>query len=108
MVLRAIKGIEVNEETKAMDLIKEVGSKGYYLGKKHTLANMYKELYLVQLTDRNTREDWMSQGAKGLEEVAKEKVIEILREHVPEPLSESVLKEMELYVKEVEQRQGKV
>lgn len=105
MALRAAKGIEVSEQTKALELIKEVGIKGHYLGKKHTIDNMNKELFFVDLTNRDTRDDWVEKGSKSLDEVAKERVIEILEKHQPEPLPKSVQKEMELYVNEVEKRE---
>jgi trimethylamine--corrinoid protein Co-methyltransferase len=107
MALRAAGGIEVNEETKAIDLIKEVGLKGHYLGKKHTIAHMNKELFFVDVTNRDTREVWEEKGSRRLDEVAQEKVREILEKHRPEPLPYSVQREMELYIKEVEKRENR-
>lgn len=105
MALRVARGIDVNEQTQAVQLIKETALKGNYLGKKHTIMNMNKELFFVELTDRDTREDWMERGGKALDEIARERVKEILRTHQPDPLSESVRRDLMSYQREVEQRQ---
>jgi trimethylamine--corrinoid protein Co-methyltransferase len=107
MALRAAKGIEVNDETKAVELIEEIGVKGgHYLGKKHTIDHMEKELFFGNLTNRDTREVWQTKGSKRLDEVAKDRVREILETHKPEPLPDSVQNEMELYIMEVEKRES--
>ena len=105
MALRAARGIDVNEQTKAVELIKETALKGNYLGKKHTVMNMNKELFFVELTDRDTREDWMDKGGRALDEIAAERVKEILRTHKPDPLPEGVHQELISFQREVEQRQ---
>ncbi len=105
MALRAVRGIDVNEQTQAVELIKETALKGNYLGKKHTIMNMNEELFFVELTDRDTREDWMEKGGRSLDEIAAERVKEILRTHQPDPLPESVRQDLVRFQREVEQRQ---
>ena len=106
MALKATQGIEVNEQTRAVELIKETALKGNYLGKKHTVKNMGKELYFVGLTDRDTREDWLEKGGKRLDEVATDRVRGILRTHQPDPLPESVQKDLAAFRKDAEKRQA--
>ncbi len=38
LVLRLIRGIEVSDDTMALDLIKQVGWQGHYLAQPHTSA----------------------------------------------------------------------
>ncbi|RLG40761.1 MAG: hypothetical protein DRO05_05565 [Thermoproteota archaeon] len=46
MCNRAIRGIEVNDETLALDVIEKVGPGGHYLTQKHTLKHVMTEYYL--------------------------------------------------------------
>lgn len=78
MVMRAVEGIQVNEDTLAFDLIKEVGPGGNFVTANHTRQFMRREHYQPSLSDRNSREDWEAKGAKNTWERAALKVNEIL------------------------------
>ncbi|UCF99133.1 MAG: trimethylamine methyltransferase family protein [Spirochaetaceae bacterium] len=106
MALRAARGIDVNEQTQAVELIKETALKGNYLGKKHTVMNMSKELFFVELTDRDTREDWMEKGGRALDAIATERVKEILQTHKPDPLPQNVYQDLLAFQRDVEHRQS--
>jgi trimethylamine--corrinoid protein Co-methyltransferase len=89
-VLRIIRGAEVNAETLAVDVIKEVGPQGNFLGHKHTLKHIRNELHLPTLFDRNTETEWAKAGSKPLHQTAKERALKILKEHFPQPLPKDV------------------
>jgi trimethylamine---corrinoid protein Co-methyltransferase len=80
IVSRAKKGITVDENTIAEEVIREVSQKEkkHYLGNKHSVRNIRKELYVSKLADRNRRNIWRKQGSKDIIERAKEKVDQIL------------------------------
>ena len=78
MVMRAVEGIVVNEDTLAFDLIKEVGPGGNFVTAKHTRHYMRREHYQPTLSDRDNREDWEAKGGKQIWESAAEKVKELL------------------------------
>jgi len=78
MVMRAVEGIKVNEETLAFDLIKEVGPGGNFVAAKHTRRFMRSEHYRPVLSDRDSREEWETKGKKSTWERAAEQVKEIL------------------------------
>jgi len=78
MVLRAVKGIEVNDDTLAFDVIKEVGPGGHFVSSKHTRSHMRNEHYEPTLSNRKLRERWEEQGSKDTFMRAKERVEEIL------------------------------
>ena len=46
---RILAGIALDEETLAVELIKEIGPGGQYLGNQHTLAHMRQELCLSDI-----------------------------------------------------------
>jgi trimethylamine--corrinoid protein Co-methyltransferase len=83
MVMRAVEGIRVDDETLAYDLIKEVGPGGNFVTTKHTRQFMRKEHYQPTLSDRNSREKWEERGAKNAWENAAEKVKAILADRTP-------------------------
>jgi trimethylamine--corrinoid protein Co-methyltransferase len=80
MVMRAVEGIRVDEETIPYDVIKQVGPGGNYVTTTHTRRFMRKEHYEPMLADRNSRKDWESEGSKSAWERATVRVREILRE----------------------------
>ncbi|HJX03065.1 MAG TPA: trimethylamine methyltransferase family protein [Dehalococcoidia bacterium] len=81
MVMRAVEGIRVDDETLAYDLIKQVGPGGNFVSTKHTRRFMRKEHYQPLLSDRDNREDWESRGKKATWQHAAEKVRDILAGH---------------------------
>jgi len=64
MVMRAVEGIKVNDETLAFDVIKQVGPGGNFVTAKHTRRFMRSEHYQTALSDRNSREEWEAEGKK--------------------------------------------
>ena len=78
MVMRAVEGIRVDDETLAFDLIKEVGPGGNFITAKHTRHFMRSEQYQPLLSDRNWREKWETEGSKVAWERATETVQRII------------------------------
>ena len=65
MARRLLKGIAVDEEHVALDLIKEVGPGGTFLSTDHTFDHMRSEYFYGNgVTNRAIREDWENQGGK--------------------------------------------
>jgi trimethylamine--corrinoid protein Co-methyltransferase len=78
MVMRAVEGIQVNDETLAFDVLKKAGPGGHFVSNRHTRKFMRTELYQPQLSDRNNRQDWEREGAKSAQARATEIVGKIL------------------------------
>jgi len=78
MIMRAVKGIEVNDETLAFDVMKKVGPGGHFVSSKHTRSHMRQEHYIPTLSSREFRERWEEQGSKDTFMRAREQVKEIL------------------------------
>ncbi len=79
MVKRAVKGIEVNESTLALDVISAVGPGGNFISQRHTIKNMRKEHFMPTLSDRSDWEDWEAAGSLTAAEKAGEIVEKILQ-----------------------------
>jgi len=101
MILRGMSGIELNDETLAVDVIRKVGPGGHFLSEKHSLKHI-KELYIPELADRKTRGEWQAAGSKDILQRAKEKAKKILDAHEPEPLERGVQEELSKIVREAE------
>jgi trimethylamine--corrinoid protein Co-methyltransferase len=95
IVFRLAQGIEVNDDTLALNLIRKVGPSGNFLAERHTLDYLRKEHFIPELTDRRSYEAWLKNGGKGIVEKAKEKVKALLEKHQPEPLESDVRREIQ-------------
>ena len=89
-----VQGVEVSDETLALDVIHKVGPGGEYVSQKHTLEHFQKEYFYPELADTRGYEAWRKAGAKTLIEKANEKAKKILKEHWPTPLDKDVQKEI--------------
>ena len=94
MCMRAVKGIEINDETLAVDVINEVGPAGNYLAHDHTIGNMKKEFFYNKVSDRQTRARWETEGCIDAREKARGMAKEILAGHKPNSIDKTVEKEI--------------
>ncbi len=105
---RMVRGIEVNEETLALDLIKEVGIGGNFLAEEHTVRHMREELWRGDgIFDLFGYEAWSKNPESALDR-AHRRLLEILEEgYPPEPvLEESKAKELERIAEEAVREAG--
>lgn len=94
MVMRAVRGMEVNEETLAVDVIKDVGFNGNFFDRDHTVKHLRSEFFFPRVADRNLREDWEARGSKDTRQRAKEIVADILENRKPTPIPEEIDKKI--------------
>ena len=84
-LLRALKGIEVNAETLAADLVQKVGPRGHFINQIHTVKHARTEYWLPGLSNRETFKNWLRTGQNDVVGKARDRVQRILKEHrVPE------------------------
>ena len=107
MLHRLAQGIEVNDETLALDLIHKIGPGGNYLAERHTLKHLEKAHYLPKISDRRPYETWKKTGSKTVVEVAREQSKDILETHEPSPLEKGVQKEIGELIKRAERELAK-
>ena len=97
MVMRAVEGIRVDDDTLAFDLIKQVGPGGNFVTAKHTRRFMRSEHYQPSLSDRNSREEWEAEGKKTVWEKAAEIVPKMIANHnysLPVAIRRSIISEI--------------
>jgi trimethylamine--corrinoid protein Co-methyltransferase len=102
IVYQMMKGIEINDETLALDTVHTVGPGGNYLAQKHTRRHM-REIWLPKYFDRRTYEEWAEKNDDG-RDWAREKAKEILRTHTPEPLDPKIISEFDRIISALEKR----
>jgi len=90
MAKKIITGIEVTDETVALDLIKKVGPGGSFITERHTLEHFKKEIWIPKITDRTFPDAWVKAGARDLWVKAKEEVEKILKEYEVPQLSNDI------------------
>jgi trimethylamine--corrinoid protein Co-methyltransferase len=95
MVGRFVEGVEVSEETMAVELIEKVGpSPGHYLDKEHTIKWWKKEQFMPKAADSTGYAEWIESGKKTAINYAKERMEEIRASHTPTALADDQDKEI--------------
>jgi trimethylamine--corrinoid protein Co-methyltransferase len=107
MVSRVLGGIEVTEDTLAVDEICKIGPNASYLGSSFTLKHFRKEHFLPTLLDRRSLDAWLKTGARDIACSANEKASRILKEHEPVPMERQVIAELEKYIKKESKTYGR-
>ena len=87
---RMARGIEVDEETLALDVVHKVGIGRDYLGQRHTMEHFRTEHFIPTVTDRYSYDGWISKGGRSLLDRAGDEVRRIFKEHTVEPLPKGV------------------
>jgi trimethylamine--corrinoid protein Co-methyltransferase len=94
------KGIEVNEDTLALEAIRSVGSSGNYLAQRHTKKFMH-ERWVPELIDRRPYNVW-EERKDGAREWAREKARSILLSEPQNPLDPKLSAELSKIIKAYE------
>jgi trimethylamine--corrinoid protein Co-methyltransferase len=93
MVNQYVRGIAVNDETLALEIINQVGPGGHYLQQEHTLEH-FRDVWYSRLFDRSIYAQWLEQGAQDFEERLQAQTQKAMA-HQPTPLPAEILTELE-------------
>jgi trimethylamine--corrinoid protein Co-methyltransferase len=95
MIRRVLDGVDVTDDTLAVDVIRQAAQGGDFLSQEHTVRYFRKELFFPKLFKRLTIDEWTNAGSKMIHEVAHERVLEILAKAGPVELPPGVDAELE-------------
>jgi len=95
----ATKGVKVDDETLALDVIDEQGPTGSYLSHPHTLKH-YKEPFYSKLFDKGSYALWEKKGKLTMEQKAADIVDDILKNHSVDPLPQDVQAKIKAIVRQ--------
>jgi trimethylamine--corrinoid protein Co-methyltransferase len=63
MLAVLLNGVELSENSLAMDAFREIGPGGHFLGAAHTQANFESAFYRSEIADNNSFEQWEEEGS---------------------------------------------
>jgi trimethylamine--corrinoid protein Co-methyltransferase len=95
MALRMARGIEVTDDSLALDLIKEVGFSGNYLDKDHTARLFRMEHFIPSLLPREPYDAWEEEGSRIALERARDRVRQVLAKHQPREVDPAMVQELD-------------
>lgn len=101
---RITAGFEVNTDTLAVDVIRELGPGGNYLTHEHTLRYLRKVRWFPKITNREKWGVWEAGGSRDMRERAKEEAERILREHHPQYLTQDQIRELDSMAQNAQKR----
>jgi trimethylamine--corrinoid protein Co-methyltransferase len=101
MVKRIRKGYQVNTDTLALDVIKEVGPGGHFLDKDHTLKHFRTEFYQPKLFDRDDFDSWQAKGSPQSMDAANKRYQEILSNYEAPKLPVDVDKALQKFIEKI-------
>jgi trimethylamine--corrinoid protein Co-methyltransferase len=104
MAKHFVKGIEVNTDTLALEVIDKVGPGGNFVSEDHTDRHFREVEWFPKLMDRQNYSNWEGSGSKPMRQRANERVKEILDTHRVEPLRDEAEKTIEKVFKKYGQR----
>jgi trimethylamine--corrinoid protein Co-methyltransferase len=100
IVRRVINGIEVSDETLALEAIAAVGAGGNFLTQKHTLKHM-REIFVPNFLDRRPYNIW-EEKKDNAPDWALDKARKILATHQPDPLDPKIYAEFQKIIEATE------
>lgn len=92
-----LRGVPTDDESLAVDVIREVGIGGHFLATEHTRRHM-RELWMPTLTSWESRRAWEAAGSRSLRERARERAVELIATHRPPELPATTVEALEAVV----------
>ena len=98
MIRRMKKGIPIDDEMLALDVIREIGPGGEFLSHAHTFNHLRGTQWRPKLISRSGREEWEAGGKLSLLDRARIRLGQILQTHQPAPVPETLRQEIQALV----------
>ncbi|MCX6034526.1 MAG: trimethylamine methyltransferase family protein [Chloroflexi bacterium] len=98
MVKRILRGVTVDPDHLALDVIDRVGPGGNYLSEEHTLEYFRTEFWMPELLDRSNWDTWEANGSKPLRQRAHERVLELIETFEPEPIPADIEQKLKIII----------
>ncbi len=98
MMAETLKPVEVNEDTLALEAIREVGPGGHFFGATHTMERYETAFYSPMLSDWRNYESWLEAGGETAEVRATGIWQQLLAAYEQPPLDPAVAEELDSFV----------
>jgi trimethylamine--corrinoid protein Co-methyltransferase len=96
-------GLDINDDTLALDMIADVGPGGHHFGTPHTQARFTTEFYQPFLADRLNYGTWQEAGSFDAAQRANLLWKELLKQYNAPPIDPGIKEALEAYVEQREQ-----
>ena len=93
MVNQYMRGLPINDETLAVDLIDRVGPGKNFINEEHTFEH-FRKVWYSSLFDRTIYAQWLEKGEKRFEERLREESLKAMS-HTPTALPANVVRELD-------------
>ena len=90
-----LRGISVDADTLATEVIEHVGPGGNFIQSPHTFRHFKKESWFPDIMKRFYKDQWEKSGSPETRERVREKLSKIIKNHQPVALDPSIKAEME-------------
>ncbi len=106
MTKRAMRGIEVNDDTLMLDLINQVGPGGEFASATETARRCRREIFNSKLMDRDPWPAWELNGAAAMLDRIRQRLEQILTNGQQLSVSKKTANKIEAILAEAEEREG--
>jgi trimethylamine--corrinoid protein Co-methyltransferase len=93
-----LRPIEVDDDTLALDALREIAPGGHFFGAAHTLQHYETAFYAPLVSDWRNHETWREAGSPDAAQHANRIWKQLLAEYQPPPLDAAVRAELDDYV----------
>ena len=82
-----------------LEVVREIGSGGHFLGTAHTLRNFETALFMPKLLDSNSFEQWQGEGGLDANARSLARARELLKRYEMPPMDEAVDEELQAFIR---------
>jgi len=93
-----MKGIDLSDDALALQSLWEVAPGGHHLGTEHTISHFETAFFKSKLFNYDDAEKWMLDGGKSADQIAADKVKELLKEYEAPEIDPGVEEALEEFV----------
>ena len=97
------RDLSFEEDDFAIDIIKDVGPRGSFIGTSHTRKHFKSELWFPTLLDRHYFKSWKEKGSSDMEKRCRDRKEEILAKFEPKPIDDDLNRTIDKIVETAKQ-----
>jgi trimethylamine--corrinoid protein Co-methyltransferase len=101
MARRMKRGVTIDSDTLALDVINRVGPGGHYLADPHTFRHFKTEFFMPQLANRTNYDTWKNSNDRDMAQRANRAWKEIVAEYCPPDLPPDIEADLISYVRSI-------
>ena len=97
-LLGLVKGLHVDDDTLALDAIRDVGPSGHFFGHRHTIEHYDSAFYRPMTAETGTWDQWVEEGRRDVETRAAAVAASLVDSFEPPPLDEGVAQGLDEFI----------